>query len=296
VTDPLRDIRIGTLVKASGAYVKAIIPHGFECIQPTWWQHLDTNDLPTLAKQIKEAIGDAEVTIPSIGIYGNPLGPSESNQRTLQGVKDLIEHAPKFGTGIVACFAGRVPGTSIPESLAAFKKFWGEMARRAADNGLKIAFEACAMGGNWKSGDWNIAHTPDAWEMMFNELPNENLGLEWEPCHQQIYLIDPLPQIRKWAKKIFHIHGKDATVRWDVVREHGVHGKEEYVYMRHPGFGDANWTDIISELRRQKWTGAIDIEGWHDAAYGGELEMTGQIASMQYLKRCRGGEKFVPNP
>jgi sugar phosphate isomerase/epimerase len=32
-----------------------------------------------------------------------------------------------------------------------------------------------------------------------------------------VYLIDPLPQIRKWASKIFHVHGKDATIRWDVI-------------------------------------------------------------------------------
>ena len=49
------------------------------------------------------------------------------------------------------------------------------------------------MDGNWASGDWNIAHNPDAWELMFNELPDDNLGLEWEPCHQLVYLIDPDP-------------------------------------------------------------------------------------------------------
>ena len=33
----------------------------------------------------------------------------------------------------------------------------------------RIAFENCAMDGNWATGDWNIAHNPDAWELMFNE-------------------------------------------------------------------------------------------------------------------------------
>ena len=78
---------------------------------------------------------------------------------------------------------------------------WGDLARRAADRGVRIAFENCAMGGNWATGDWNIAHNPDAWEMMFNAVPSDNLGLEWEPCHQLVYLIDPLPQIRKWAPR-----------------------------------------------------------------------------------------------
>ena len=48
------------------------------------------------------------------------------------------------------------------------------------------------MDGNWATGDWNIAHNPDAWELMFNETPDDNIGLEWEPCHQLVYLIDPM--------------------------------------------------------------------------------------------------------
>ena len=111
------------------------------------------------------------------------------------------------------------------------------------------------MDGNWASGDWNIAHNPDAWELMFDALPDENLGLEWEPCHQLVYLIDPIPQIRKWAPKIFHVHGKDATVRWDVIREHGVFGKVPFVQMRTPGFGDSDWTRLISELRLAGYRG-----------------------------------------
>jgi len=125
---------------------------------------------------------------------------------------------------------------------------------------------------------------------MFNETPQDNIGLEWEPCHQLVYLIDPLPQIRKWAKKFFHVHGKDATVRWEVIREHGVFGKEKFVLMRTPGFGDSNWTDIISELRMAGWAGSIDIEGWHDPVYRDALEMTGQVRALEYLKNCRGGD------
>ena len=71
----------------------------------------------------------------------------------------------------------------------------------------------------------------------------------WKRLHQLVYLIDPLPQIRKWAHKFFHVHGKDATVRREVIAEHGIFGKEKFVFMRTPGFGDSNWVDIISELR-----------------------------------------------
>ncbi|MCE2939787.1 MAG: hypothetical protein LW819_10890, partial [Fimbriimonadaceae bacterium] len=70
----------------------------------------------------------------------------------------------------------------------------------------------------------------------------------------------------------------------------------EYIVIhRTPGFGDTNWTDVISILRKHGWRGSIDIEGWHDPVYRDDLEMTGQVHALNYLKACRGGA-FVPNP
>ena len=54
-------------------------------------------------------------------------------------------------------------------------------------------------------------------------------------------------------------------------------------------------TDIISDLRKSGFKGSIDIEGWHDPVYRDELEMTGQVHALNYLKNCRGGS-FVANP
>ena len=228
-------------------------------------------------------------------MFGNPLETQPMDLQTLQGWKDCIDNAHHFGATCVAGFTGRIRGKPLTESLGRYKQVWTELASRAADMGIRIAFENCAMDGNWASGDWNIAHNPDAWELMFNETPQDNLGLEWEPCHQMVYLIDPVPQIRKWAHKIFHVHGKDATIRWNVIREHGIFGKEKFVFMRTPGFGDSNWTTLISELRLAGWSGSIDIEGWHDPVYRDALEMTGQAHALAHLKAARGGE-FVADP
>ena len=294
----LNTIRIGTMVRANdsnpAATVRQILPLGFESIEPFFWQTVN-KDLPRLAGELKEAIGDADVTVSTLGMFGNPLEGDELDRATLDGWKALIDHAHLFGATTVSGFTGRVRGKSIEDSLPRFTQVWGELARRAADKGVRLAFENCAMDGNWASGDWNIAHNPDAWELMFNALPMDNVGLEWEPCHQLVYLIDPLPQVRKWGNKFFHVHGKDATVRWDVVREHGVHGRHPCVQMRTPGFGDTDWTRVISELRLVGYQGSIDIEGWHDPIYRDELEMTGQVHAMNYLKNCRGGE-YIANP
>lgn len=294
MSNPAKSIRIGTMIQATAGKavenIAAIANLGFESFEPFFWQTTNGQDLAELGKRSLDAIGDRDITISTLGMFGNPLEDGELDRQTLQGWKDCIDNAHHFGATCVAGFTGRVRNKPLTDSLKPYRELWSELAQRAADKGVKIAFENCAMDGNWASGDWNIAHNPDAWELMFNETPHDNIGLEWEPCHQMVYLIDPMPQIRKWAPKFFHVHGKDATIRWEVIREHGVFGKEPFVFMRTPGFGDSNWTDVISELRLAGYEGSIDIEGWHDPVYRGDLEMTGQVRGLKYLKNCRGGD------
>jgi len=294
-----QDIRLGTLVSAKGdvaGYIKQILPYGFESFSITFWGGLGGFDLPQLAAQVKEALGDSDAVISSLSSFGNPLETNPTDLETLRAWEALIDHAHLFGADLVTGFTGRVRGKPIPDSIPRFKEVFGELTRRAADRGVRLAFENCPMGGDWRSGDWNIAHNPAAWELMFDALPAENMGLEWEPCHQMLQFIDPMAQLRSpWVNKFFHIHGKCATINWDVIRAHGIQSDKPWGFHRTPGFGDCNWTDIISELRRAGFVGSIDIEGWHDPVYRDDLEMTGQVHGLNYLKRCRGGE-YVPNP
>ncbi|NLD43037.1 MAG: sugar phosphate isomerase/epimerase [Chloroflexi bacterium] len=289
-------IRIGTLVQGRDGrgvadYIRQILPYGFESLSLFFWQTAAGVDWPRLAAEVRDALGDSGVVISSLGLFGNPLVRDDA----VRYLEECIDHAPAFGCDLVAGFTGRLPDVPLDQSLPRFREVWGPLAQRAADLGVRIAFENCPMGGSWQRGDHNIAHSPDAWERMFNELPMDNLGLQWEPCHQMTQLIDPLPQLKKWVHKILNVHGKDASIHWDVIREHGINGPVPWVFHRTPGFGDSNWTDIISVLRANNYTGSIDIEGWHDPVYRGDLEMTGQVYGLNYLKRCRGGN-FVPNP
>lgn len=247
-------IRIGTLVDAKGAhpadYIKQIVSYGFESFSLTFWQTLGNVNLHQLATEVKGVIGDADIKISSLAIFGNPLEHTSIDEETLCGWKELIDHAHLFSTDIVAGFTGRLRGQRIDASIPRFREVFEPLAKRAADQGVRLAFENCAMDGDWYSGDWNIAHNPAAWELMFNAVQAENIGLEWEPCHQMVSLIDPLPQVREWVKKIFHVHGKCCTIKWDIIKQYGVHGSKQYAFPRTPGFGDCNWSDIISELRR----------------------------------------------
>jgi sugar phosphate isomerase/epimerase len=286
------DIRMGTLVsmKDGAAYLKQILPHGFESFSLTFWKEIGDVDLERTAKEVLDTIGDQAI-ISSLGMFGNPLEDADAARDFAR----CINAAKLFNCDVVAGFAGAIDGKPLPESVPQFKKVWGELARVAEDNGVRIAFENCDMGGWWHDVRWYVMHSPNAWEILFNEVPSDALGLEWEPCHQMVSLIDPLPQLRKWVNKVYHVHGKDATIAWDVVRTQGIRGGIPYVWHRTPGFGDTNWTDVISILRMAGYKGSIDIEGWHDPVYSGELEMTGQVHGLNYLKQCRGGT-FVPNP
>lgn len=288
-----QDIKIGTLANLEGApnYLRQIVDHGFESFELTMWQYIpDGMNLEETAKEVKDVIG-GKAEISSVGIYGNPL----TNEKTAKDWEDVIKNAKYFGASVVCGFAGAVEGKPVDESMPKFKEVFGPLTKLAEDCGVKIAFENCDMGGYWESPSWNIAHAPRAWEMMFNEVQSDSIGLEWEPCHQMVSLIDPIAQLRKWVGKIHHIHGKDATIEWDRLKTEGLRGGKYIVRHRTPGFGDSNWTDIISILREANWTGAIDIEGWHDHVYSGDLEMTGQVFGLNYLKNCRGGA-YIPNP
>lgn len=291
-------IRIGTIAIGGpgvAGYVGQLLPHGFESFQIHLGDRIGRMNLKTMAAELNETLAGSGAVISAIGVYGNPLDRQPKDRLTLAAWKAAIDHARFFGTDLVTGFTGRLRGRSIPDSIPRFKAVFGELARRAADRGVRIAFENCPMGGNWRTGDWNLAHNPAAWELMFDAVPAKNLGLEWEPAHQLRQLIDPLPQLRTWAPKVFHVHGKDATIKRDVIAAHGLSAGKAWGFDRTPGFGDTNWTDVVSELRQRGYRGAIDIEGWHDPVYRDDLEMTGQVAALDYLKRCRGGA-YVPNP
>ncbi len=308
-----KDIRIGTLVNGLGAdpanYIKQILPNGFESFSITFWQSALGTDLDALAEKVNRTLEGSGAVISSIGIFGNPLENDEMDVNSRKSWEVLIEKAHLFGTDLVAGFSGRVRGKSIPKSIDRLKEVFTPLLEKAGERGVSLAFENCSMGGTWDNGDWNIAHNPLAWELMFDALPYENLGLEWEPCHQLVQLIDPLPQIREWGHRFMHIHGKDASIHWAQIKRHGIStqldtetatlfGKQplpNWAHHRTPGFGDTNWTDLISELRLIGFQGSIDIEGWHDPVYRADLEMTGQVHSLNYLKNCRGGP-YIKNP
>jgi sugar phosphate isomerase/epimerase len=283
--------RAGTFIRATAGAVESIrrlLPHGFECWQIGFSLKRDViPPLAPLADEVRAVIEGTGTVVSALGIYGNPLRDDAVGAETRRALHEAFTTVSRFGTNVIGCFAGRVTGASVEASLPRFREVWSELAKEAEDNGVRIAFENCLQGGTWENGDWNMAHNPDAWERMFEAVPNECLGLEWEPAHQLCQLIDPLPQLKKWAPRIFHLHGKDANVHRDIIAQHGIFGRERVTWHRFPGLGDTDWTEILRPLQSAGFSGSIDIEGYHDPVFNGDREIEGQVNALHYLQECR---------
>jgi sugar phosphate isomerase/epimerase len=98
----------------------------------------------------------------------------EAPKETMRRLRPLgAEH---FGADLVGCFAGRLPGASVPASMEQWKRTFSPLAEKAEKRKVRIAFENCRMGDTWKTGKWNIAINPDAWDLMFRTIPSPALG------------------------------------------------------------------------------------------------------------------------
>ena len=284
------DIRIGTLIPAEHALsmIPQLNPHGFESYQLNFRpEFVHTVDLQKFGKQISELLGDRPVCF---GIYGNTL----QNEILRSALEKLIRFAPQMNCTVIGLFAGSNPQKSVPDTIPEFKAIFDPLCKLSEENGVRLALEGC--GNNWNGPFQNIAYGPAAWELIFNAVTSDALTLEWEPCHALEHLAKPIPQLRRWAGKVSHVHGKDATIAWDVIDEYGIDSGKPYLWNRTPGFGDTNWADVFTVLLQAGFTGCCNIEGYHDPVHYDDLEWSAQLTALQHLKNCRGGQTFFPGP
>ena len=283
------DILIGTLIPSRSAapMIRQLNPKGFECYELSFGKD-DFQNFDTIVNDVNEALDGRKIS--ALGFYGNPMCDKDDYDRLVF----LIENAHRLNCNRVCTFAGGDREKSVPENIPLFKETFEPLAKLAEQKGIKIGFENCGEG--WNKGTYNIAFAPAAWELMFEAVPSDALGLEWEPAHQVCALIDPIPLLRKWAKRVVHVHGKDGSVAWDVLKEYGIHGSHRFAEHRTPGFGDTNWADVFTILLQNGYQGCVSIEGYHDVVHYDDMEWTAQVTSLEYLKRCRGGVEYFRGP
>ena len=142
-----------------------------------------------------------------------------------------------------------------------------------AEKGVSLALE------NWTATNiQNLAH----WQRLFEVLPQNNLGLNFDPSHLLWQDIDYIEAVDKFADRIFHTHGKDTEVKTHVKRIVGNQGSGWWRYVI-PGLGQIRWGEYIAALRRNGYNGVISIEHEDDAVEREEGFLIGKKYLEQFI-------------
>ena len=249
----------------------------YECVELMCWPagkaerryagvtHVDVATLNKReAEKILEVTSSAGVAISGLGYYPNPLTPDTSEARaSIQHIKKVIRASSKLGIGLVNSFIGRDWTRSVEENWPRFLKVWRPLVQFAEDQGVRIAIENCPMAftaDEWPGGK-NLASTPAIWRRMFEEIPNANFGLNYDPSHMIWQHMDEIRPLRDFADRIFHVHAKDVRLDRERLDQVGIMAHPlEFHTPKLPGLGDVNWGRFFSVLGDSGYRGPVCVE------------------------------------
>jgi sugar phosphate isomerase/epimerase len=278
----------------------------FDCVEVMCWPrgkaerryagvtHIDVTSLDDAqAARINELCASKRVTISGLGYYPNPLVPDSAEAQVyIDHIKKVIEGARRLGVGVVTSFVGRDWTKSVDDNWPRFLEVWRPLIQFAADNGIRIAIENCPMSfttDEWPGGK-NLATSPAIWRRMFNDIPGDNFGLNFDPSHFVWQRMDYLKPLREFTSRIFHAHAKDVRIDTDRLDDHGILAYPlQYHTPKLPGLGDVDWGKFLSVLGDAGYSGPVCIEV-EDRSYEGPVEnrKASLIQSARFLRQ------FIP--
>ena len=175
----MNQVRIGTIVPGDRVHdlLPEFIKSGFECFALNFHMEFPDESLAAFAERVKAAVDGEMPEISSIGYYCNPL----ENEEQLHILEKFIDGAHLFNTNMVTTFAGALYSRPVEEAIPVYKKVFGELAKRAEANGVRLSIENCTMGGTWRRATYNIGFNPRAWQMMFDAVDSPAIGLACTP-------------------------------------------------------------------------------------------------------------------
>ncbi len=262
---------------------------GFECVELMCWPvgkaerryagvtHIDVAGFSKAdAERINALMAEKDVTISGLGYYPNPLAPDLQERQTyIEHIKKVIQAAALLGVQTVNTFIGRDWTKSVEDNWPLFKEVWTPLIKFAEDHGVRIGIENCPMfftNDEWPGGK-NLATTPRIWRRMFDEIPSENFGLNFDPSHFIWQHMDYLKPLREFKNKIFHVHAKDVRIDREKLDEVGIMANPlEYHTPKLPGLGEVDWGKFFSVLSDTGYDGPVCIEV-EDRAYEKTLEL-----------------------
>jgi sugar phosphate isomerase/epimerase len=260
----------------------------FACVEVMCWPvgkaerkfagvtHLDVHDLSRgRAENVNALCAKHNVALSGLGYYPNALDPDpEVSKSAIEHLKKVMAGAEKLGLKHVNTFIGRDWTRSVDDNWPRFLKTWKPLIRFAEDHGIKVGIENCPMffsRDEWPGGK-NLATTPVIWRRMFNDIPSDNFGLNYDPSHFVLQQMDPASPLREFQDKLFHFHAKDVKIRRDRLDQAGIFAHPlEWHSPRIPGYGEMDWARFMSSLMETTYRGPICIEV-EDDTFGKALE------------------------
>lgn len=224
------------------------------------------------ADAIKQLLSDRGVEISSLAYYPDMTDPKKSGETQAHFIK-CIDAAALLGVPVVCSILGwPVDNMSKIDTIKkVVPKVFAPLIAHAKDKGINIAienyFETCLQG-------------IDTFECLFENVQDENFGLNFDPSHLYHQQCNHLLPIKMFPKRIFHTHAKDVLVDTELRAKRGVYAKGWWRYVI-PGFGNINWGEHISHLRQIGYKGVLSIEH-EDNTFGRE---EGFAAGNKYLSQ-----------
>ena len=216
------------------------------------------------AKEVHAILDNYGLSISSLGYYPNPLHPDPEHREVVIGhLKQVIRAAELLEVEVVGTFIGKDKHKTVPENLEDYAKIWPPIVKFASEHQVKIAIENCPMifsYDEWPGGN-NLASTPAIWKQMWEIIPDDNFGLNLDPSHLVLQMIDYERVVFEFKDKIFHVHAKDLEIDREGLYHNGVLSQGMgWQIPRLPGLGDMDWGRFISALYRVGYDFVISIE------------------------------------
>jgi sugar phosphate isomerase/epimerase len=239
---------------------------------------------------IKNYTRNKGVYISGLGYYPNPLDPDKEHaNHAVDHIIKIIHAASKLEIPVVNTFIGRDPQRSIEYNLDRFKEVWPNIILEAEKYDIKIGIENCPMlftQDEWPGGK-NLAITPAIWDKLFNIIPSENFGLNYDPSHLIWMRMNEIQPIYDFKERLHHIHLKDVKVHKDKLDRVGIMAYPlEYYTPKIPGMGDVDWRSFFSALTTVGYRGPVCIEVEDKAYEGSEKDIhSSLLTSRNFLNQ-----------
>jgi sugar phosphate isomerase/epimerase len=261
---------------------------GFQCVEVACWpqgkaerryagvSHIDVADLTEeKTEYIRNYCKERNVDISALAFYPNVMEENEEKrQANISHLMKVIDASAVLGVHLVTTFIGRDQTKTVEENLELVKEIWPPILAHAEEKKVRIAIENCPMLFNreqWPGGQ-NLMSTPAIWEKIFEILPNENLGINYDPSHFVWQMMDYIKPLYQFRDKIFHVHYKDIKLYEDELKKVGIMAYPlAYMSPKLPGLGDVNWGKYVSALTDIGYDGFTCIEV-EDRAFEGTRE------------------------